>query len=273
MEGTRRQLCAVIQDAIEIGSSRREMKETGQTSLFDMGEGESSDEASLNAIALPNLADWTEREKLDMEKELVGFFLSGHPLDRFRADIRSFSSATSSSVGELQDGKNVEMVGMLTNIKQFTDKKGDPMAFVTLEDMEGNFEALVFASVYKEVQTILFVGSVIYLKGRISKRPTDESGKVLANEIVRIEDVRSRRARLLEITLPADQVTMEHLEKIRTIMREYNGRLPVRLRVPCGAEGDVFVMANARFKIHPSDEFLADFEKLDLPGSMRFIGE
>jgi DNA polymerase-3 subunit alpha len=270
---TRPQLLAVMNDTLEMGAAYREQKESGQFSLFDAAGPASAPEGDFDSIPLPSVADWTDRETLETEKELVGFFLSGHPLDRFRPDIQSFSTAGCGEVAAMEDGKAVELVGMITKVRQIPTKKGDLMAFVEIEDFGGKCEVVVFPRVFDQTREFLFADSVIYVKGRTSKRDTDETAKVLADALQRIEDLRRSRTKFIDITLSAPEITTADLESLRSLLRNHRGNLPVRLRLDCEKGSQVVVLTDPRFKVNPSDIFLRDFEKLDFQKSLRFASQ
>ncbi|HUT24190.1 MAG TPA: DNA polymerase III subunit alpha, partial [Sumerlaeia bacterium] len=268
---SRPQLLSVMADAIEMGASRREMRESGQTSLFDiMGSDQAG--SDLNSVPLPDIPDWPDREKLEREKELAGIFLSGHPLDRYRADIESFSSATSASLAESGNNQLVSMVGIITQVREFVTRKGEAMASVEMEDFEGRFEALFFPRTFDEMRPVLLADSVIFVGGRFSKRPEDETGKILVNRASRIEDFRRSQTRAVEIGVPLAAVTETHLERMRALLRGHRGQVPVRVRL-IGEDGEeVLVETAPRFKVSLSDVFLKEFGNLDFEKSLRFVG-
>jgi DNA polymerase-3 subunit alpha len=269
MEGTRPQLLAVMNDALEMGSSKKRMKDSGQTSLFDMldsGDGA----ADFNSVELPNIPDWTDREKLNKEKELAGIFLSGHPLDRFLPDIQSFATHTANSLTTIADKQDVAMVGMVTAVKRHTTQKGDPMAFVAFEDLEGRFEAVFFPRTFEQSQHLLVVDSMLFLRGKSSWRSGEAQASVLIDECLPIEEVRRRRARFVDITLPAEPLSMEELEKLRGMFRNNRGNVPVRLHLTWNGTGEVLIETNQRFRVNPSDAFLKDFRNLDIQKKLRF---
>ncbi len=268
MEGTRPQLIAIMAEALELGAASRREKESGQTSLFEALE-DTADAQSLNQIPLPELPDWPDREKFNREKELAGIFLSGHPLDRFRADARSFADTASTDLPDLQPDQFVRMVGMITACREITTKKGDPMAFVELEDFEGKYEVVVFPRTYEECKYTLTIDQMLYIEGKYSIREGEDEGKVLVNKAEALENVRRARAKFIDIEMPADAVDIQHLESMRKLFRTYQGKVPIRLMLNGGDREKVIIQADNRFRINPTDEFLAALEKLDFPKTMR----
>ncbi|MBN1866225.1 DNA polymerase III subunit alpha [Candidatus Sumerlaeota bacterium] len=270
LDGTRPQLLAIMTDALEMGADQRKLSESGQTSLFELIETP-EDGAGLTTIALPKIPDWTEREKLQSEKELVGFFLTGHPLDRFRADIRSFADVHSGTFQEVSDGKEVRTVGMVAAVKPIVTKKGETMAFVEFEDFEGKFEALFFPSVYDKLRDILVFDQVLYLEGKCSRRPGEDTSKLLVNKAQRVEDVRRLETRFVDIVFRAETLGEEALERLRSLVRNHSGSVPLRIRVELDGDGsEVLVQTATRFKVNPSDAFLRDLEKIKIDKNLRF---
>lgn len=269
MEGTRPQLLAILPDSLEIGANKRNLKESGQTSLFDM-LGEGDDGADMDSIALPNIPDWTDREKFNKEKELAGMFLSGHPLDRFRPDMESFTSHTSSTLADLEPNLKVAMVGMITTSREITTKNNDPMAFVELEDFEGRFEIVVFPRVFEKIRHLLVTDTMLYIEGRFSKRNADSDGNVLVDIAERLEDLRRSRTRFIDIDLNASSLENGHLEALRSLLRKHKGSVAVRLGLMGEGGEQIFVKTAARFKANPTDAFLKEFNALDFPKKLKF---
>jgi len=161
------------------------------------------------------------------------------------------------------------MVGMITACREITTKKGDPMAFVEIEDFEGKYEVVVFPRTYEECKYTLTVDQMLYIEGKYSKRPDDETGKILVNKAEALENVRRTRTRYIDIEMSADVVDIHNLEDMRKLFRTYKGKIPIRLMLNGGDREKVIIQADNRFRINPSDEFLAALEKLNFPKTMR----
>jgi DNA polymerase-3 subunit alpha len=193
LPATRPQMLAVYEQAMDANQSARKKNVDGQVSLFDMFGGE--DDPLLNPrIPLPDLPDAPPRVKLQMEKEAAGVYMSGHPLDEYREILSKMSFTTAElaaseddeAAGSL-DGRFVDLGGILTEVKGKATKKGDFMAFVTLEDMAGQVECLVFPRVYEKYQPLLQEDAAVVVSGKISVRE-EESPKILVERGSRIED-------------------------------------------------------------------------------------
>ncbi len=194
MKANRPQMLAVYERAMDANQSTRKKNVDGQVSLFDMFGGD-DDPLFASQITLPDLPDCPPGAKLQMEKEAAGVYMSGHPLDEYREilDKMPFTTAklaedegTGEDVREL-DGRFVDMGGILTEVKGKATKKGDYMAFVTLEDMAGQIECLVFPRVYEKYAPLLQEDAAVVISGKISVRE-EEAPKLLAERVSLIEE-------------------------------------------------------------------------------------
>jgi DNA polymerase-3 subunit alpha len=192
MGANRPQMLAVYETAMDANQSIRKKNVSGQVSLFDMfGQDESP--AMMGAqIRLPDLPDCPARVKLQMEKEASGVYMTGHPLDDY-ADVLKDMTMTAARVedgeedGQDLDGMFVDMGGILTEVKGKATKKGDYMAFLTLEDMTGQIECLAFPRVFERYQPLIREDEAVVISGKISVRE-EEAPKLLAERIARLDD-------------------------------------------------------------------------------------
>ncbi len=191
----RPQMLAVYESAMEANQADRRKNISGQVSFFDMlGDG-GADETLNLGMTMPDLPDCPEKVRLQMEKEATGVYMTGHPLDAWREQLSglSFSTAETEGADEMDDGgmhldgRQVEMGGILTAVKGKATRKGDYMAFVTLEDLTGQIECLVFPKVFERYQALLQEDEAVVISGRISVRE-EEPPKLLAETITRLED-------------------------------------------------------------------------------------
>src|SRR5664280_3824014 len=146
LEGTRSQKFAVVESAMEGGARAWRDRESGQVGLF--GEMLAAEE---HHVALPNVPDWTDKEKLAGEKELLGFWVTGHPLDRYEEKIAELATHDTSTLEGLGKGIEVKLCGVFTSIARKRNKEGKPWAATMLEDRIGAVEALIFATSYERL--------------------------------------------------------------------------------------------------------------------------
>ena len=246
---TRPQMMAVYEQEMASNASLRKNADAGQQSFFDiMGD---NDEPLISIEHhLPKMPDYPKRLKLNYEKEISGIYITGHPLDDDRDVLDALPFSTRDLILEeddpqgLQrlDGKAVNMGGILTEVKGKATKKGAYMGFVTLEDLSGQIECLVFPKVYERYQGVLQEDETVVLSGRISVRE-EESPKLLVDTVTLMDDWRQNRKseapkktdsqlaqealRKLFIRLPRQQMP-EAVE----VLKSFPGTVPTYLHIP-----------------------------------------
>ena len=178
---SRAQALAVLDQVLDMAGRRQKDRLSGQFSLFDL------DEEIKDGVELPTLPDFQEREILDMEKEYLGLYLSGHPLSSVLTQLQPFTSSDILTCLEGEEEKKVALGGLVTGFRQNVTKKGEMMASFVLEDLTGAIEVLVFPRVYAQLHAI-GNDQVIVVVGRYNIR--DEEKKIFAEKITKLEDLK-----------------------------------------------------------------------------------
>ena len=166
--GKRSQLLDVIDGMVSNSAGVHNARESGQLSIFDlMGEGGAAEAAP---IRLPNIEEVKGRDKLLWEKELLGVYAVSHPVQQLGIDLRKVVTCACNELDEAYDGKNVVLAGMISSVRTINTKKGDQMAFVQIEDLQGQCEVVVFPRTYTEVKDKLIPDTVMIFKGKAQSR-------------------------------------------------------------------------------------------------------
>jgi DNA polymerase-3 subunit alpha len=189
--------------------------ERGQFGLF--GEAEEGEE-----IALPECEPWTSREQLIREKEALGFFLTGHPLDHYRNVISMMTNTTSREVRDKPNGERAVVGGMVTAARVIQDRNNRQMAFVTLEDREGQTEVLVFADAYEKWRGALTEDNIVLVEGRVSRRNGGE-GKVMVDAVTLVSEDQFPSPREVHFTLELEKVGEEKIGEIKQLLSGHEG--------------------------------------------------
>jgi len=195
-------------------------RESGQFSLF----GAPSDDAPparREGKAAPTAASWSRSERLTFEKEALGFYITGHPLDSYAAEIALYANVTTAKLAHLKTGAEVKIGGIVTALKERITKKGEKMAHLTLEDLEGTVEVTVFPGAYSECRDIFASPEPIFLLGRVEAG--DQAIKVLAEEVFRMENVRDRLARSVHFQILLDRMTEADVAELRKTILRHSG--------------------------------------------------
>jgi DNA polymerase III subunit alpha len=203
------------------GHSRLSARLAGQQSIFGDADGED----------IANDADWSLEELLMHEKEALGFYITGHPLTKYDAQLKKMGTRRTSELDELTDGQEIGIAGIITNIRKIQTKvKAETMAYLTLEDPEGNAEVIVFPELYRKSAAILQKDIPIFVKGSLDK--TEKGLKVVSSEIMRLDAARAASGRKVEISLRLPFSDGRELNALRLLIADDDrGNYPLFLRV------------------------------------------
>jgi DNA polymerase-3 subunit alpha len=217
--GHRAQKMKSLEKILERTARRSRDAERGQFGLF-------GDDQELDEVALDECEPWPTREELRQEKEALGFFLTGHPLEKFKNIITMMSSATSKDIKASANGKDTVFGGLVIHVKQTLDRKQNPMAFVTVEDREGQAEAIVFSDVLEKARGHLQEDGVVLLKGKISNRNGGE-GKILVNSVTPVSEVHFPSTKEVHFTLDLETLGEEKVDELKNLMAAHTGEAKV----------------------------------------------
>jgi len=251
-----------VSAALGIGGRAQADREAGQTSLFGMIEDAGPSQAERKPDeGLPEAEEWPERERLANEKAVLGLYVSGHPLRRQEKWLKHYSKADSFTIGELKDGTDVIVAGMLATVQFRTSQKsGKPWAKLVLEDLKGTVEARVFSTVLDEVRPELATDRVVVLAGRVDgagKSPT-----VLVDAVIPYAQAPSRLLGSAKVRVPYHDLDDELIDDILTVLKASPGKTEVYFHVKRASEPDVLVRAGDGVRTGPGEQLESDLEAL-----------
>ncbi|MBI2167519.1 MAG: DNA polymerase III subunit alpha [Candidatus Omnitrophica bacterium] len=227
----RSQLMAQIDRALEVGSTLQRDRQRGQLSFFGQTENASQFEGPT---PLPDIPEWPESQLLAFEREMLGFYVTTHPLTKYAKTLKNYATASTDTLSEFRDQEEVTLGGVVDALKEIVTKKGDRMAFLTLQDLSGSCEIIVFPELYRSSPLLMKKDATIFIRGKINSR--DDIPKVIAEEVVDLDDVQKRFTRLVSIDLHTAGLDSEVLKKLKEILSSHKGKVPVYLsfRDPSG---------------------------------------
>lgn len=249
----RSQALAVMDSVLEIGQKRQEDKKRGQLSLFDLTGG---DDYKGWSLQIPNIEEYTNHEILAMEKETLGFYVSGHPVSSYTANLKSQVSYNLEEITPDFDGKNVSIGGVIKNLKKSITKRGEPMAYLVLEDLTASMEVLVFPRIYNQFGQYLYEDKVIVVSGRVNLQ--DEELKIYTEKINEVE--RDSEKRL--VIFLSDKCDPMELEEIKEVISKFPGSIPVYIQFP---RANKMIVAGKKFWVEVSEdlfELLKNFNSI-----------
>jgi DNA polymerase-3 subunit alpha len=249
-----------IDRAIERGAKHQRDQEQGQSNLFGMLAGSAEEGEAGGLERVREAPAWGEGERLAYEKESLGYFITGHPLERYRDELAQWATAT---VGRLPDfaDREVTVGGIVTALRALKTRKGDRMATFLLEDLEGGVEVLVFPEAYKKAAAHLAEDQVVMVKG---KAEVEEEGTVrlLASEVLPLQKAKLAEARSVTIRIPLAAWDRSTGERLRDILDAHRGEVPVTLEMFRPGWYAVSVAPSSEFRVRPDAALLSEVEGL-----------
>src|SRR5579862_796604 len=268
--GRRAQLMAVLDKAMEHAQKAQRDLESGQHGLFGVFQ---QDDSQNHNHKLPNTPDWDEHTRLAAEKEILGFFISGHPMEKYRdklAELQALSIEDISTM-ERSTGKDetITTAGIIANLRVLKSKKGDFYATGTMEDMSGSIEMVVFPEAFKRLgdKVKLEVPVLIRAGVRIEE---GANPKITASEIMPLEDAKVPLPRAIRIRIPLESSAEPTVDELHALFLERKGEAKVLFDVE--RAGDFMVVMEAQgYNVLPDRNFIARVEQLCGRGSVRVI--
>lgn len=265
----RAQLLAVYERIIDGVHQDRKRNILGQFSLFDAMPLEETTTLSLDV--LPNIREFPEKTLLSMEKEMIGVYISGHPLSSYEEDLREISNTTSAEIFEikeeldtdknesgLKDGSRVVIGGIIIKKQNKITKNNNMMAFATLEDLYGTVELIIFPATFEKYNKHIYEDSLVIVEGRLSVSEEDDS-KIICESIKPLVKLRKEK---LYIKMSQDK-PVALLDQIKRVLRQYNGTVPVYVYLEKNkktiiAERDYWIDINSKELINRLESMLGE---------------
>src|SRR5580704_7432518 len=265
LEGTRAQLLLALDPAIETGNRAAKDRDSGQAGLF--GGGPSEEEHP--EPPLPKANDWTLKEKLQGEKELLGFYVTGHPLDNYEDKIAELATHDSTKLEGLEKGNDVALCGMITGVQRRRNREGKPWASLVFEDRAGNIEAMVFTTQYERLAALLVEDQAVLIRGSALPEEGNPT-KVSVLEIVPLDVARVALPTLISVKVFVGRNGIDRAAELRQLFERKPGDTQVRLRLE--AARDFSVILDVPSKVRPDREFRAELTRICGPDMMEILG-
>jgi DNA polymerase III subunit alpha len=258
----RARLFAAVDKALEHGGRHQRDREKGQHTLFGGG---ADDAGATFAVRLPEASAWTETQLLAGEKEALGFYMSGHPLERFARDLGLFGARR---VGELTASEaDVWVAGIASGVRALKTRKGDRMAVFMLDDIAGSIEVVVFPETFGKHGSLVEADAMLLVRGKFEK--DDESARLVATELLPIAALMERTTREVAIHLKAPLNSRTTFEALAELLSRHRGDRRVYLELDVrGPDRPLRVRADVTQRVKPTERLVAEVEQLCGVGSV-----
>jgi DNA polymerase III subunit alpha len=245
----------VLEQAVAWGVRMQADRLAGQGSIFDLG-GEEESRPQQHPPVPPLELD--KNELLRMEKETLGVYVSEHPLQAIREQLRRKTDCGLAEAERRRDGEIVTVGGIVGAIKQLTTKKGEPMVFMRLDDLAGSVEVVVFNSVYGASRDLLELDNVLVVKGRVDHKQEGET-KLIALEVLPFEATAERREVVLRVD--ATKAPAGLVRSLATVVKEFPGETPVVVAIST-SQGETTLALGPDYRVKPEPDFFAEVKSL-----------
>jgi len=256
LDDHRAKLLANIDLAVNYGQNCNLRRSNGQTSFFDTGE-------NTIQIDLPNMVDvkaWGKSEILAREKEMLGFYLSGHPLSKYKNEVKMFSTSDLISMNTMRDEAPVRAGGIITQVKIHYDRNKRPMAFITLEDFIGTIEGIAFSDTYAKYIDQIQPEAMVLLEGKISIKGETDEAKILVDKVIPLSEVWEKYSKHLCVALKADEINDTIIHDIGNIIMKHRGQCPVYINVIADKDHE-YLLRSKKIHTQPNPELIAQLQK------------
>lgn len=238
LEGHRGQIHAAIEGAMAVGQRAQKDRSAGQTSLLKILETHGDRKGTERS--LPQVEEWSLLEKLAREREVLGFYCSGHPLHRFTREMHAFATSTVAQVKEMPEGRRVMVGGVVAGGRTILAKDGKKIRFAVIDDLTGQIEAVFFSDRMAELEERLVPGLSVLISGTVSYR-NEEQPKIRVNEFFELEYSIETLTQKIEIGIDAKRFSEASLDLLAGLLDSSPGDVPIAVVVMSDQEGDVVV--------------------------------
>lgn len=255
----RAQVFQAIPWAMSCAESRRRDRATGQGHLFE-NLGQTSDRSISE---LPDCAPWPQSEQLRLEKELLGAYISGHPLAQYESLLARYRSIPTSQIQSLAHHTLTRIGGILSRVeRRKTREKKEDMASVTIEDMEGSVEGVLFPDYYESCKALIQEGALVLAGGEVFRPDTDGKTDFRIYELHPLDQAPALFTRHVSLRLASDGIDETLFEKMRACLNAHPGPILVVLCLEYPGGQKVYLEADESFRVFPDDRFIRDMEHI-----------
>ena len=253
----RKQMFDSIEMAIQYGQNAQEVKMLGQESLFGSS---ATSKKEVNIIpSLPNVAqDWGFSERLSKEKSVLGFYLSAHPLDSYRTEIEAYNNIHLASPDELQSVDNIRLFGIVTDLRTKIDKKGNTMAFFTIEDFTGKGECIIFSDAFSKYNKLINIDDIIGVTGK--GESAGDKIRIIVETVNPINKINYDRH--ISIDIIPELLKQDDILNAKNIIENYPGNCQLLFKVVDNSTLGNKVYKAKKFLVNPNNKLLQELKSI-----------
>lgn len=266
LKGHRAQFMSGLEKVLKLANLHNSDRNNNQMTFFN-----DEDTAQLlpEANTLPEVEKWSEAEMLNAEKEIVGFYVSSHPLSKYEDVFKLYSTALTSGLPEIPDGDKVLIGGILTEVKKSATKNGDPMVYATLEDFEGRVACVMFSKVLEKFEDKLKINEAVFVNGTLGFRNTVPSIRI--NEIIPASEAHRKFSGNVTISLDETHSNEDTFLRLKDTLSANKGKTPVTLSMVTPENVRVRINVAKKFHVAVTDKFQSEISEMLGSGQVSII--
>lgn len=243
-------LLAAMEEAIQTADQAARNRESGHMDLF----GEMFAEAEVGLYAqYRNARELTLKERLKGEKETLGLYLTGHPIDEYEGEVRRFARQRIIDLRPARDTQTV--AGLMVNLRVMRNKKGDKMGFITLDDRSARIEASLFAEAFNQAQALLQTDALVIVEGEVSHDDFSGGLRLRAKRVMGLEEARTSLAQSLRMNVSVTDLSRDSLARLKALLLQYKGACPLTVQYS-SASATALLEFSEQWKIEPTDDLI-----------------
>jgi DNA polymerase-3 subunit alpha len=256
--GTHRaSLLASIKNALDAASQQAKNNLSGQTDLF--GLAVESDEVEA---AYAQVAQWSEKVRLDGEKETLGLYLTGHPINQYLREVKHYADLRINDLKPTNKDNAVSTCGLVLSVRVMVNKKGRRWGIVTLDDKSGRMDVRFYPDVFEQYESILSSDQLLWVSGQVSFDEFSGQNTINARDVMTLMQAREKYAKYLSLKLPQELCSVSGIAKLQGILQDYsNGTCPLRIQLK-HTDAQVDINAGAKWYVQPEDQLLSDLSHM-----------
>ena len=252
----RAKMFASLDHILESASRTQKEKAKGQLSFFDQGLSTNGFKQLTNDM--PQIHEWPEPQLLAFEKDMLGFYVSGHPLARYARQLKRFVSSSINDLHQHKDEDEVKIVGLIVKVKHtITRAKQEKMAILKLEDLDGSVELLVFPRAFQKVSRYIHPNSVVLVRGTLNLK--EDTPKILVNDLFPFDEIYKL---ITAMSINLSGLRENVFETLKELLAASRGNIPIYLNLDTPAKSRVQLVVGEGFYVSPSEKLIADIEDL-----------
>jgi DNA polymerase-3 subunit alpha len=253
---------SLIEKATKYAQKIQQEEDSSQFSMFGGGSGGM-------AVPMPTISPmepFSQLQQLNIEKEVVGLYISGHPLDQYKLEIESFTNATLPDLTDLDSLRNrsdIKLAGSVQSFAHRTTKNGKPFGTLTLEDYAGSFTFFLFGEDYVKFKEYFMSGWFVFLTGKVEpKRWNENELEFKISSIMLLSEVRGKMVKGIRVNINLDDLTYDLMEKLQSITEKYKGEAKLYFDVIDRKENIALELFSKKFSIDPSADMIKELKQI-----------